>query len=56
MAVTNFHYITRMNSGFKVYILEGMFHFFTILVSAVGGKHLLETWDSWALKWVWNNL
>nr|XP_015200586.1 PREDICTED: transcription cofactor vestigial-like protein 4 [Lepisosteus oculatus] len=23
MAVTNFHYITRMNSGFKVYILEG---------------------------------
>lgn len=24
MAVTNFPYITRMNSGFKVYILEGM--------------------------------
>ncbi|XP_067249832.1 vestigial like 4 like [Chanodichthys erythropterus] len=23
MAVTNFHYITRMSSGFKVYILEG---------------------------------
>ncbi|MBN3283760.1 VGLL4 protein, partial [Polyodon spathula] len=23
MAVANFHYITRMNSGFKVYILEG---------------------------------
>ncbi|XP_031425727.2 vestigial like 4 like [Clupea harengus] len=26
MAVTNFHYITRMNSGFKVYILEGQPH------------------------------
>ena len=25
MAVANFHYITRMSSGFKVYILEGMF-------------------------------
>lgn len=23
MAVANFHYITRMSSGFKVYILEG---------------------------------
>ncbi|XP_062854634.1 vestigial like 4 like [Trichomycterus rosablanca] len=26
MAVTNFHYITRMSSGFKVYILEGQPH------------------------------
>lgn len=29
MAVTNFHYITRMSSGFKVYILEGNYHFVT---------------------------
>jgi len=28
MAVTNFHYITRMSSGFKVYILEGNYHIF----------------------------
>lgn len=27
MAVTNFHYITRMSSGFKVYILEGNYSF-----------------------------
>lgn len=27
MAVTNFQYITRMSSGFKVYILEGNYHF-----------------------------
>lgn len=27
MAVTNFHYITRMSSGFKVYILEGNYNF-----------------------------
>ncbi|XP_068167445.1 vestigial like 4 like [Antennarius striatus] len=26
MAVANFHYITRMSSGFKVYILEGQSH------------------------------
>lgn len=26
MAVANFHYITRMSSGFKVYILEGKLH------------------------------
>uniref|UniRef100_A0A3P8WSD6 Vestigial like 4 like n=1 Tax=Cynoglossus semilaevis TaxID=244447 RepID=A0A3P8WSD6_CYNSE len=26
MAVANFHYITRMSSGFKVYILEGQPH------------------------------
>lgn len=25
MAVANFQYITRMSSGFKVYILEGEF-------------------------------
>ncbi len=26
MAVTNLHYITRMSSGFKVYILEGNYY------------------------------
>lgn len=26
MAVANFQYITRMSSGFKVYILEGKLH------------------------------
>lgn len=30
MAVANFHYITRMSSGFKVYILDGELSFFII--------------------------
>lgn len=47
MAVANFHYITRMSSGFKVYILEGM----SLYVSAFsardieGGADLLRSLD-----------
>lgn len=36
MAVANFHYITRMSSGFKVYILEGeldnLFFFYRLML------------------------
>lgn len=44
MAVANFQYITRMSSGFKVYILEGKpdyFFFFDHLMLLDFGDPLL---------------
>lgn len=40
MAVANFQYITRMSSGFKVYILEGKLEFFYSLMLLYESEYL----------------
>lgn len=46
MAVANFQYITRMSSGFKVYILEGKFdlRFFKNVLMFLDDSGYLDLW------------